>query len=155
MSENRIVSAEKQLRARAEEIFKVLADPSRHAQIDGNNNVARAPQGQRIPGTGHTFQTDLTNGKTRENHVVEFEPGRVIAWKPAPVGEEPVGHIWKWELEPIDDEATLVRHTFDWTQLADESRFDRARANTEAALASSIDNLAALSEDGGVGSEAG
>lgn len=155
MTENRIVSAEKNIRAAASDIFKILADPAQHARIDGNGNVDHADQGQRITNSGQVFEARLTNGESRENRVVEFEEGRVIAWKPAVPGSEPRGHLFRWELEPVDDNATLVRHTYDWTELTDETRFERARSYTSAALASSIDGLAALAEDEGAGSEEG
>ena len=87
-----------------------------------------------------------TTGNVRENHVVEFEEGRRIAWKPAEPGGEPIGHLWRWELEPIDPSRTRVRHTYDWTQLKDEQRLPRARATTDDRLRASLDRLAALVE---------
>ena len=87
-----------------------------------------------------------TTGNVRENHVVEFEEGRRIAWKPAEPGGQPIGHLWRWELEPIDASRTRVRHTYDWTQLQDEQRLPRARATTDDRLRASLDRLAALVE---------
>jgi hypothetical protein len=78
--------------------------------------------------------------------VVEFEEGRSIAWKPAEPGQPPVGHLWRWELESIDETHTRVTHTYDWTNLHDENRFPRARATTGESLAASIDRLAFLLE---------
>ncbi|HEY4557841.1 MAG TPA: polyketide cyclase, partial [Enteractinococcus sp.] len=106
-----------------------------------------------ITKVGQTFTMENTSGKTRVNHVVEFEEGRRIAWKPASAGEEPPGHLWRWELEPIDNITTLVRHTYDWSELTDESRFERARKNTEDALAKSLENLADLAEGLASGAE--
>lgn len=153
MDEQRIVSVEREVNAPAEEIFKLIADPARQPEWDGNNNLASAEQGQRISKVGQTFTMENTSGKTRVNHVVEFEEGRRIAWQPATPGEEPPGHLWRWELEPIDHITTLVRHTYDWTELTDETRFERARKNTEAALAKSLENLADLAEGVASGAE--
>jgi hypothetical protein len=89
----------------------------------------------------------LTMGEVRENHVVEFEEGRRIAWNPATAGEAPAGHLWRWEIEPIDDTRCLVVHTYDWTDLHDESRYERACATTADRLAASIERLAALAEE--------
>ena len=61
-----------------------------------------------------------TKGNVRENHVVEFEEGRRVAWKPAEPGGEPLGHLWRWVLEPLEDGRTRVTHTYDWTHLRDE-----------------------------------
>lgn len=146
MTEQRITSAEREISIPAAQIFKLIADPARHPQFDGNDNLAHADQGQRIDRVGRSFTMELTNGKHIVNEVVELEEGRLVAWKPAPVDEEPPGHLWRWELEPIDDLTTLVRHTYDWSQLDDESRFDRARANTEEALDRSVTKLAELAE---------
>jgi len=153
MSEQRIVSAEREVSAPAETIFKLIADPARQPEWDGNNNLASAEQGQRITGVDQSFTMELTNGQGRVNYVIEFEEGRRIAWKPAPIGEEPRGHVWRWELEPVDDVTTLVRHTYDWTELTDETRFERARANTEETLAASIQRLADLAEGMASGAE--
>jgi hypothetical protein len=89
----------------------------------------------------------LTSGSVRENHVVEFVEGRCIGWKPAEPGKAPIGHLWRWELEPIDETKTLVVHTYDWTKLEDESRLGRARSTTTERLAASIDRLAAVVEN--------
>jgi hypothetical protein len=90
----------------------------------------------------------LTNGSIRENHVVEFDEGRRIAWRPADQGKSPAGHLWRWELEPIDSAHTRVTHTYDWTQLTDEGRFARARATTADMLLASVDRLAGLVQGG-------
>ena len=88
----------------------------------------------------------LTRGNVRENHVVDFVEGRRIAWRPAEPGKEPPGHLWLWELEPIDSTHTIVTHTYDWTVLTDEERFPRARATTSDKLRASLERLAALAE---------
>jgi hypothetical protein len=81
--------------------------------------------------------------------VVEFQEGRLIAWKPSEQGGTPPGHLWRWELEPLEDGRTRVTHTYDWTELEDEQRLARARATTSDKLAASVDRLAALAESGG------
>lgn len=144
--ELRIVAAEREIAAPAATIFELIADPARQPEWDGNDNLAEADHGQRVRAVGEVFGMTLTNGQDRENRVVEFEEGRLIAWKPAPAGEEPRGHLWRYELEPIDDHRTRVRHTYDWTGLWDETRFERARATTEHSLMSSLDRLAQLAE---------
>lgn len=142
----RIVSAERIIDAPAEKIFALVADPARQPEWDGNANLVEAAPGQRVHRVGDVFTMTIHTGDGRENHVVEFEEDRRIAWKPAPVGEEPRGHLWRWEFEPQSDGATLVRHTYDWTALTDETRFARAQQNTPDALRASIDRLAELAE---------
>ena len=144
--EPRIVSAEREIAADAAAIFELIADPSKQPEWDGNENLDSADAGQRVRESGSVFVMRNTGNSTRENHVVEFEEGRRIAWQPSPVGEARPGHLWRWELEPLESGATLVRHTYDWSQLTDETRFERARSTTADALRASIDHLAALAE---------
>lgn len=143
--QTRIVTAERLIAADAADIFELIADPAQQPRWDGNDNLVQAPDGQRVRAVGDVFEMVIHNGQGRENHVVEFEEGRRIAWKPAPTGEQPRGHVWRWELEPAAG-GTLVRHTYDWTALTDESRLARARATTADSLRASIDRLAALAE---------
>jgi uncharacterized protein YndB with AHSA1/START domain len=144
----RVVSASRDVAADAERIFELIADPSRQPLWDGNDNLAEAAPGQRVRATGGTFTMRTTMGFLRENHVVEFEEGRRIAWRPAEPDQEPFGHLWRWELEPTDATHTRVTHTYDWTQLTDEERLPRARATTADRLRASLDRLAELVEGG-------
>lgn len=141
MGEQRLVSASAVIAAVAEDLFEWIADPALQPAWDGNENLLMADEGQRVRAVGDVFMMTLTMGHARENHVVEFVEGRRIAWLPAPEGAKPPGHLWRWELEPTDG-GTLVTHTYDWTELRDESRLWRARATTEANLRASIDRLA-------------
>jgi uncharacterized protein YndB with AHSA1/START domain len=142
----RVVSASREIAAGAERIFALIADPAAQPGWDGNDNLAGAPAGQRVRRAGDVFTMTLTRGAIRENHVVEFEEGRRIAWTPAEPGREPPGHLWRWELEPAGPARTRVTHTYDWTRLNDEGRLPRARATTADRLRASLDRLAALAE---------
>lgn len=148
VDESRVASYQRLVRAEPERIFALIADPAAQPTWDGNDNLASAATDQRVRAVGDVFATNLTTGVVRENHVVEFEEGRRIAWKPSEPGHEPPGHLWRWELEPADGGATLVRHTYDWSELTDPSRFERARATTAERLQASVDRLADLAEDG-------
>lgn len=144
----RSVSATREVAASAEVIFELIADPSHQPQWDGNDNLAEAPAGQRVRHVGDVFTMVLTGDKVRENHVVEFQEGRRIAWRPADPGQPPAGHLWRWELEPAGGSTTSVTHTYDWSQLTDENRFARARSTTSEMLQASLDRLAAVAEAG-------
>ena len=141
-----MVRASREIAAGPERIFELIADPAAQPRWDGNDNLASAPAGQRVRRTGDVFTMTLTRGAIRENHVVEFEESRRIAWRPAEVGQAPPGHLWRWELEPAGASRTQVTHTYDWTQLTDEKRLPRARATTADRLRASLDRLAALAE---------
>ncbi|WP_093621081.1 SRPBCC family protein [Actinoplanes philippinensis] len=140
----RIVSAHRDVEAAVGRIFDLIADPSAQPRWDGNDNLSSAEHGQRVRAVGDVFTTTITTGAQRENHVVEFEEGRRIAWKPSEVGKDTPGHLWRWELEPLGPGRTRVTHTFDWSGLTDENRVVRAQANTSERLLASIDRLAAL-----------
>jgi uncharacterized protein YndB with AHSA1/START domain len=143
----RVVSATREIAAGAGQIFELIADPAAQPRWDGNDNLASAPAGQRVRRPGDVFLMTLTRGEIRENHVVEFEEGRRIAWTPAEPGKVPPGHLWRWELEPVDASRTRVTHVYDWTRLTDEGRLPRARATTADRLRASLDRLAALAEE--------
>jgi uncharacterized protein YndB with AHSA1/START domain len=142
----RVASASREIAAAPGRIFDLIADPAQQPRWDGNDNLAAAAAGQRVRRAGDVFTMTLTNGGIRDNHVTEFEEGRLIAWRPAEQGCEPFGHLWRWELEPVGTARTRVTHTYDWTRLTDEKRLPRARATTPARLQASLDRLAVLAE---------
>jgi uncharacterized protein YndB with AHSA1/START domain len=142
----RVVSASREIAAPPARIFELIADPALQPRWDGNDNLAEAPAGQRVHHAGAVFTMTTTKGAIRENHVVEFEEGRRIAWRPAEIGKRPPGHLWRWELEPVGASRTRVTHTYDWTRLRDQKRLPRARATTADKLRASLDRLAALAE---------
>jgi uncharacterized protein YndB with AHSA1/START domain len=143
------VSASREIAAGAETIFERIADPAEQPHWDGNDNLRQAAAGQRVRAVGDVFTMTLRRGGVRENTIVEFDEGRVIAWRPNVPGRQPPGHLWRWELDPIDANRTRVTHTYDWTVLTDRSRFPRARATTVDRLAGSLDRLADLTERDG------
>jgi uncharacterized protein YndB with AHSA1/START domain len=143
----RVVSASREIAAGADTIFELIADPAQQPRWDGNDNLRRADTGQRVCAVGDVFTMTLRRHGIRENTVVEFDEGRVIAWRPNVPGRKPPGHLWRWELDPIDKDRTRVTHTYDWTELTDRSRFPRARATTTERLAASLERLALIAEN--------
>jgi len=149
-TEVRVWSASREIAAGAGTIFELIADPALQPSWDGNDNLAEAAAGQRVRGVGEVFVMTLTRTSgVRDNRVVEFEEGRLIAWMPGDVGQEPAGHRWRWLLEPLDESRTLVTHTYDWTGLSPDApakRLERARTITTDTLQASLDRLATLAE---------
>lgn len=148
--DSRIVTVSREIAARVDLLFELIADPAQQPRWDGNDNLAEARAGQRVRRVGDMFTMRLTRGSIRENHVVEFEEGRCIAWMPSEPGQEPPGHLWRWELEPVRDSHTRVTHSYDWSRLTDKERLARARATTDDKLRGSLDRLAELVESGPV-----
>ncbi|WP_405166353.1 SRPBCC family protein [Nocardia sp. NBC_01499] len=142
----RTVTASRDIAATPERLFELIADPVQQPLWDGNENLAKAVTRQRVRAAGEVFTMTLTTGADRDNRVVEFDEGRRIAWLPSAPGQQPPGHLWRWELEPVDATHTRVTHTYDWSELTDEKRMVRARATTPAKLQASLDKLAELAE---------
>ena len=150
-TEVRVLSASREIGAGAGTIFELIADPERQPSWDGNDNLAEAAPGQRVRGVGEVFAMSLTrSGHVRDNRVIEFEEGRLIAWMPGDAGQAPAGHVWRWALEPVNESRTRATVTYDWTGLSAETtpemRMLRARTTTTAMLQASLDRLAALAE---------
>lgn len=142
----RVVSVGRDIEAPVDTVFELIADPARQPEWDGNDNLSESPPGQRVRAVGDVFTMAITTGAQRDNHVVEFVEGRLIAWQPAEPGGTPPGHLWRWELEPLGANRTLVTHTYDWSQLTDEARLERARNTTGDKLKASLDRLAEVAE---------
>lgn len=149
-TEVRVLSASREIAAGAGTIFELIADPALQPSWDGNDNLAMAAPGQRVRGVGEVFAMTLTRTSgVRHNRVVEFDEGRLIAWMPGDAGAEPAGHLWRWQLEPLDESRTLVTQTYDWTGLPPDTpatRLRRARTMTTENLQASLNRLAALAE---------
>ena len=125
MTDNKI-TVERTINAPSDAIFGVLTNPDRHKELDGSGFIQAVAQGDRISGVGDTFTMEMAGdhmgGEYRtDNHVVGFDPNRLLAWQTAPAGTEPKGWQWVWELESQGSGQTLVRHTYDWQQVQDEA----------------------------------
>ena len=102
-------------------IFDLLADPSRHREIDGSGTVREASSGSVRLSCGARFGMDMRAGGSYKmvNEVVEFETDRLIAWQPRPALRAARkilgGRIWRYELEPVEG-GTRVRETWDISQ---------------------------------------
>src|SRR5690349_5362147 len=115
-----VVSVQRLIPASPAEIFELLADPSRHGEIDGSGTVRDAKGGSQRLQLGSTFGMHMKMGVpySMESTVVELDEGKRIAWQtrgPGPIGKRFGGRIWRYELEPADG-GTLVTETWDITQ---------------------------------------
>jgi hypothetical protein len=120
-----VLSVERHIWATPGTIFDVLADPSKHAVIDGSAMLQGAKVGAspRLA-LGTTFGMSMKLGVrySTVSTVVEFEEGRRIAWQTGPKGALErfvAGRIWRYELDPCDG-GTRVRESWDIT--ADHQR---------------------------------
>ncbi|GAA2394561.1 hypothetical protein Cme02nite_54470 [Catellatospora methionotrophica] len=137
----RLISQSRVVSASAEEIFELLTDPAQHPLIDGSGSVLAARGTPRRLALGMKFGMDMRMGAGYRilNTVVEFEQGRLIAWRHFN------GHRWRWRLDPHADGTTLVTEEFDWSTarvplLISLSWFPRRNRR---AITRSLDRLAA------------
>ena len=111
MSQEKVVSVQREIAADAAKIFELLADPHSHQMFDGSDTVkaGHADNPNRLS-LGSKFGMNMKLGVPYRitNEVVEFEEGRLIAWRH--FGH----HIWRYELEPTDDGSTIVTESFEW-----------------------------------------
>ena len=111
MTDSRIVSASTTVDAPPEIVFAILADPRQHVRIDGSGSVRDAVSGPERLERGAEFGMDMKlfglPYKIR-NRVVEFEEGRLIAWRHFG------GHRWRYELTPVPG-GTRVTESFDYS----------------------------------------
>jgi hypothetical protein len=80
------ISVARDIDAPAPELFKYLARPADHTTIDGTGMLRGTDDEQVLSGIGDIFEMKMFNDEmgeyVMENHVVEFEPDRRIAWEP-------------------------------------------------------------------------
>lgn len=107
----REVSVSRTIDATPEKIFGVLTDPTLHSVIDGSGSVKGVRGTTERLALGSKFGMNMRIGVPYPitNTVVEFEDGRLIAWRHL------MGHRWRYRLEPTDDGRTVVTESFDWS----------------------------------------
>jgi uncharacterized protein YndB with AHSA1/START domain len=152
-SQHTVVSVDRVINAPAASIFAVVADATRHAEIDGSGSVVKAKDGasQRLA-LGSNFEMSMKLGLpySTSNTVIEFEPDRRIAWQTSlagPLGRFIGGRIWRYEFEEGDG-ATKVTESWDITQdkLAFLLRHDKVGQHTTASMSKTLDRLAEITE---------
>ena len=96
--------------ATRQQIFDLLADPSKHPTFDGSGTVRQS--GRDVPerlSMGAKFGMSMKMGVPYKitNEVVEFDEPSLIAWR------HMGGHIWRYRLEEAEG-GTMVTEEFDW-----------------------------------------
>lgn len=150
MTEDRKITASRTIDASAQDIFAVLSNPERHAELDGSGFVRSDDRSDRITGTGQVFTMNMEGehmgGEYQtDNHVIGFDENHLLAWKTAPAGTEPPGWQWVWELTSEGSDATTVSVTYDWSRVTDEALLEKVGFPLvpQEDLEASLGNLAA------------
>jgi uncharacterized protein YndB with AHSA1/START domain len=140
-------SVERVIKASPEAIFELIADPSRHHEIDGSGTVRDAKNMPSEVKIGSKFGMSMKLGVpySTVNTVIEYEPNRLLAWQthPALVGRFAGGRIWRYELEPVEG-GTLVRETWDISQEHGKAMVRPARSRTIDAMTKTLERIEAI-----------
>jgi len=108
--DDKVVRGIRFVTAEPQAIFDLLADPARHATIDGSGTVrGSGSSAPRRLALGSKFGMSMKLGVPYKitNEVVEFDEPSLIAWR------HMGGHIWRYRLRPVDG-GTEVTEEFDW-----------------------------------------
>jgi hypothetical protein len=94
--------------------------------------LVAAPDAVPLSTVGETFDMDMDReplgdipnlkGYTVRNTVTNIVPDRLVEWTVGFGDHSPFGHVYGWQLEPVDDRATDVTNYCDWTNISDEMR---------------------------------
>lgn len=127
MSTEQRVEARATVAASAARIFAIVSHPQGHVDIDGSGMLEAAPDATALAEVGQAFTMhmdreplgDIPMGKyTVLNRVTRIEPDRLVEWSVgSPEHPKPLGHVYGWELAPIDEDTTEVVNYCDWSGL--------------------------------------
>ncbi|MGI8678312.1 MAG: SRPBCC family protein [Jatrophihabitans sp.] len=120
------ITVQRTIDAAAKDLFDVLTNPQRHADLDGSGFVRSDEKTDRITATGQVFRMNMDGphmgGEYQtDNTVTGYAKDKLVAWKTAPAGTEPPGWEWVWELEAQGPNSTLVTLTYDWGKVTDKA----------------------------------
>ena len=117
------------IKAAPDVFFSVLRDPKGHVAIDSAGMLMSAT-GEPVRGVGDSFVVHMDREALNDYplgeydvtvKIITYEQDREIAWTIEGVIKPPIGHIYGYRLEPIED-GTLVTSYYDWSQIADDWR---------------------------------
>jgi hypothetical protein len=120
------------INAPAEAIFAVLADPAKHAAIDGTGWVCETVDSKPLTAAGQIFRMSMYHPNHPDgnyqtaNRVRVFDPPSTISWD---TGYDPGdgslrfgGWFWRYDLTPAGPSNTSVTLTYDWSACSDSVR---------------------------------
>jgi Polyketide cyclase / dehydrase and lipid transport len=126
------VSATAVIDASAETIFAVLADPVKHAAIDGTGWVSETLDSTPLIAAGQLFRMSMYHPNHPDgyyqtvNRVQVFDPPSTISWEPGyDAGDGTLGFggwIWRYDLTPDGPSTTTVTLSYDWSAVPDAIR---------------------------------
>lgn len=127
------VRVSRRIDAPAADIFRILADPRRHPDIDGSAMLRGVVSSAVISGVGDLFvmrmHTSRLGDYEMNNRVVGYQPNRAISWEPHAGRGHPRagtwwGQRWSFELTPDGPNATIVTEIYDCSHAPQRDRAD-------------------------------
>jgi len=134
MNRTNRVTASRRVDASGASVFALLSDPGRHLDFDGSGMLVGSVTPGILTSVGDVFtmrmHNDFLGDYVMDNHVVEFDPERRIAWEPvlsatsqkeaeADIGHN-LHHRWGYELEAQGGSATFITEFFDCAKSSEE-----------------------------------
>lgn len=126
------LSATTIIHAPADVIFAVLADPAKHAAIDGTGWVSEPLDSQPLSSAGQVFRMAMYHPNHPDgnyqvtNRVQVFDPPNAISWEPGfDTGDGGLGFggwVWRYDLTAAGPSETKVTLSYDWSAVADSVR---------------------------------
>lgn len=153
-----VVVVSRRIAAPSGDVFRILADPGRHPDLDGSGMLRGDVGDAAVLGLGDVFVMRMHNERHGDyemnNHVVEYEPDRRIGWEPRPGLGHPDadapqaawGHRWIFDLLPDGPGATVVNETFDGSRMPEDKRAEvvDGRVWWQTQMARTLERLAEL-----------
>ncbi|MDQ1382779.1 MAG: hypothetical protein QOG65_158 [Actinomycetota bacterium] len=118
------MQVERLIPADAASIFRVLADPHGHVEIDSSGMLMDAT-GEPVEAVGDSFVVHMDREALNDYpmglydvtvNITTFEPDREIAWTILGEIRPPIGHVYGYRLTPVDG-GTLVTSYYDWSDI--------------------------------------
>jgi hypothetical protein len=126
------LSATAIINASAEVTFVVLADPAKHAAIDGTGWVRGPLDSKPLTAAGQVFRMAMYHPNHPDgtyqtaNRVQIFDPPNAIAWEPGQDTDDGGlsfgGWVWRYDLTPVGPSETRVILSYDWSAVPDVIR---------------------------------
>ena len=123
------LAVQRPIAADAAAIFDLLTKPSGHVAIDASGMLMSAT-GDQVTGVGDRFDVSMDRESLQDYPLGEykvtvvisrFEPDHAIAWTIDGVMQPPIGHVYGYELEPIEG-GTMVTSYYDWSNIHENYR---------------------------------
>jgi hypothetical protein len=105
-------------------IFQMLCDPQGHVAIDSSGMLMSAT-GDVVTGVGDSFVVHMDREALNDYplglydvtvSITTFDVDREIAWTVLGRIRPPIGHVYGYRLEPIED-GTVVTSYYDWSSI--------------------------------------